>query len=133
MATEVIAVVSVQPPLSEVSERGRKRHTRMARVLKAADIPLHVWTSTALPSAETARELLLPSLAAAQVSADSRVAVAPAVPSAPTASRPSPFDEVERDSSLDERIEVIEPPPSTWFDEFNSGPAPLPAAKRRDH
>jgi hypothetical protein len=130
-ATEVIAVVSVQPPITEVSERARKRQTRMARVLKAADIPLHVWTSTALPSPETARELLLPSLAAAEVSAETRAPAAKVSPPAATVSRPSPFDEVERDSSMDERIEMVEPPLSTWFDEFNSGPVPLPPPKRR--
>ncbi len=46
-ATEVIAVVTVQLPTAEPSERAQKRQARMARVLKAADIPLHVWTSTA--------------------------------------------------------------------------------------
>jgi hypothetical protein len=131
MATEVIAVVSVQPPVTDLSDRARKRHTRMARVLKAAEIPLHVWTSTALPSPETARELLLPSVAAAQVHAEARAPAVPAPPAAPTTSRPSPFDEVERDSSLDERIVMMEPPLSTWFDEFNSGPTPLPPPRRR--
>ena len=43
-------------------------------------------------------------------------------------SRPTPFDDGDRDSAQDERIEMREPPPSTWFDEFNSGPAPLPGA-----
>lgn len=130
-ATEVIAVVTVQLPITELSERAQKRQARMARVLKAADIPLHVWTSTALPSPETARELLLPSLAAAEVSAEARAPAAKVPAPAPAVSAPSPFDEVERDSSMDERIEVIEPPLSTWFDEFNSGPVPLPPPKRR--
>ena len=30
----------------------------------------------------------------------------------------------------DESVVLREPPPSTWFDEFNSGPAPLPPPKR---
>ncbi len=43
-ATQVIAVVDVQAPTERASERARKRLNRMARVLKAAGIPLHVWT-----------------------------------------------------------------------------------------
>jgi hypothetical protein len=128
MASEVLAVVNVQAPAGSESERARKRLNRMARVLKAAGIPMHVWTDTALPSVETARELLLP-----------KAAAAPAPPAAPApvadtrvrASRPTPFDDLQRDSAQDERIEVREPPPSTWFDEFNSGPAPLPDDQRK--
>jgi hypothetical protein len=123
MASEVLAVVNVQAPAGSESERARKRLNRMARVLKAADIPMHVWTDTALPSVETAREMLLPKTAAAPVAAP---APAPVADTRVRTSRPTPFDEAQRDSTQDELIEVREPPPSTWFDEFNSGPAPLP-------
>jgi hypothetical protein len=122
----VIAVVNVQGPADQTSERGRKRLNRMARVLKAADIPLHVWTDSALPSVDTARETLLPKPAIA--AADP--APAPATAVRPAVTRPSPLDEDDRDSTNDELIEVREPPPSTWFDEFNSGPAPLQKTKR---
>lgn len=126
-ASEVLAVVNVQPPAGSQSERARKRLNRMARVLKAAGIPMHVWTDNALPSVEAARELLSPKSTAA----------APARPEVPSpvadtrvrASRPTPFDDSQRDSAQDELIEVREPPPSTWFDEFNSGPAPLAGQK----
>lgn len=128
MASEVLAVVNVQAPAGSESERARKRLNRMARVLKAAGIPMHVWTDNALPSVETAREMLLPKKTAA-----------PAAPAAPSpvadtrvrTSRPTPFDESQRDSTQDELIEVREPPPSTWFDEFNSGPAPLPGDRNK--
>jgi hypothetical protein len=123
MASEVIAVVNVQPPAEQVSERGRKRMTRMKRVLKAADIPLHVWTENKLPSAEAARESLLRQPAEAQAATES--APVPLALSRAAATQPSPLDDDDRDSSQDERIEVREPTPSTWFDEFNSGPAPL--------
>jgi hypothetical protein len=123
MASEVLAVVNVQAPAGSESERARKRLNRMARVLKAAGIPMHVWTDNALPSAETAREMLLPKAAAVPMAA---AAPAPVADTRVRASRPTPFDESQRDSTQDELIEVREPPPSTWFDEFNSGPAPLP-------
>jgi Protein of unknown function (DUF2726) len=124
MASEVIAVVNVQPPAAQVSERGRKRLHRMARVLKAAEIPLHVWTDNALPSVDAARETLLPKPETVTVE-EARAAAAAAAPKRMTTG-PSPLDDDDRDSTQDERIEMRDPTPSTWFDEFNSGPAPLP-------
>jgi hypothetical protein len=118
MASEVLAVVNVQPPAGAESERARKRLNRMGRVLKSVGIPMHVWTDNALPSVEAAREMIMPKPAAAP----------PAQPK-----RPTPLDEPSRDELPDERVEMREPPPSTWFDEFNSGPAPLaPGDNRSD-
>ena len=37
----------------------------------------------------------------------------------------NPFDEFERDSTLDERIELLEPPPTTWYDDMDSDTVPL--------
>lgn len=119
MSSEVIAVVNVQPPADRLSERGRKRQNRMARVLKAANIPLHVWTDDALPSVDAARETLLPKEGAAP--AESTPFATP--PTRPGASRPAPLEPA---GDADDGAEVREPTPSTWFDEFNSGPAPLP-------
>lgn len=118
MASEVLAVVNVQPPAGSESERARKRLNRMARVLKAAGIPMHVWTDNALPSVEAAREMVMPKAAAS-------------APRAAPAARTGPLDDNQRDESLDERIEVREPPPSTWFDEFSTSPAPLSGTDKR--
>lgn len=117
MSSEVIAVVNVQPPADQLSERGRKRQNRMARVLKAASVPMHVWTDNALPSVEAVRETLLPKPA----EAETRTFATP--PTRATASQPMPLD-AQREP--EDAGEVREPTPSTWFDEFNSGPAPLP-------
>ena len=127
MASEVLAVVNVQPPAGAESERARKRLNRMARVLKAAGIPMHVWTDNALPSVEAAREMVMPRPAAPPSSA----AQAPVADTRVRPTRPTPFDDTDRDESMDERIEVREPPPSTWFDEFSSGPAPLTGGDKR--
>ena len=130
-ATQVIAVVDVQAPTERASERARKRLNRMARVLKAAGIPLHVWTEGSLPSIEAARATLLPKPPAAS---DTPLPVAEQPVSdktMPAARMPSPFEEPDRDSSSDEIIEALEPPPSTWFDEFNSGPTPLGKPKKK--
>ncbi len=121
MASEVLAVVNVQPPAGTESERARKRLNRMARVLKAAGIPMHVWTDDDLPPPEAAREMILPK----PVKSAAAPAASPVTDTRIRPTAPTPFDEIDRDESADERIEMREPPPSTWFDEFNSGPAPL--------
>jgi Protein of unknown function (DUF2726) len=131
-ATQVIAVVDVQVTADRASERSRKRLNRMARVLKAAQIPLHVWTEGSLPSVDAARATLLPK-PAVQEEAPAQVGAVPPVRtvSEPSVASPSPFDEPDRDSTSDEIIEAREPPPSTWFDEFNSGPTPLGKPKKK--
>jgi hypothetical protein len=129
-ATQVIAVVDVQAPNDQASERARKRLNRMARVLKAAQIPLHVWTEGALPSVAAARATLLPKPVTAEGTAVMPLATAAPATATP-ASAPSPFEDSARDPSSDEVIEALEPPPSTWFDEFNSGPTPLGKPKAK--
>lgn len=124
MSSEVIAVVNVQPPPAKMSERGHKRHKRMARVLKAADVPLHVWIDEALPSAEAAREALLPK----EAEAPAQPPTFATPPEPPSASRPMPLEPRATVEEMDDRAE---PTPSTWFDEFNSGPAPLPGGAPR--
>jgi Protein of unknown function (DUF2726) len=133
MAAQVIAVVEVQNP--QPSERARKRLKRMARTLKAAKIPLLTWTENNLPSADAARDAILPRPVAAPVAATRPAtapdaeAVAPAATMAATAAglapNANPFDESNRDSTQDELIELLEPPPSTWFDDLDSDPMPL--------
>jgi Protein of unknown function (DUF2726) len=125
MAAQVVAVVELQAV--QVTERARKRITRIARTLKAANIPLHIWTEASLPSAEAAREALLPQSEAA-------LPIAPAAPPRPLRPEPakaaaapalSPFDELSLELPPDESVELLEPPPSTWFDDLDSDPAPL--------
>lgn len=125
MSAQVIAVVELEPP--QQSERARKRVTRITRTLKAAQVPLHIWRESALPSVDAAREALLRHAAATSEAAQGgAVAVAATAAAAPaTAQAPSPFEDAGRDSTQDERIELLEPPPSTWYDEIDSDPAPL--------
>jgi Protein of unknown function (DUF2726) len=133
MAAQVIAVVEVQNP--QPSERARKRLKRMARTLKAAKLPLLTWTENNLPSADAARDAILPRPVATPVgamrpgTATDAEAAAPAATMAATAAglapNANPFDESNRDSTQDELIELLEPPPSTWFDDLDSDPMPL--------
>ncbi|MEO6410600.1 MAG: DUF2726 domain-containing protein [Burkholderiaceae bacterium] len=141
----VLAVVHIQPPPGQASERAQARLARMTRVLKHADIPLGVWTENALPSAEAARDSLYRAVVAntpapAQAPAAAAAASAPPAGAAAlrSATRPdalvaNPFEDDGRDSTQDERIEVREPPLSTWFDDMDSSPGrlpPPPAPKR---
>jgi hypothetical protein len=61
VTSQVVAVVEVRPPMDQLDEKVRVRLDRVARALKAAKIPLHVWNEEKLPSIEAAREKLLPS------------------------------------------------------------------------
>lgn len=142
MHAQVLAVVELRAPAVLAADRTERRLARMARSLKAAKVPLHVWTEGSLPSAEAAREAILPRPVnpPATVSAGSTAAAAGAVAAAaaatpamgaaapegqPAAAAVNPFEDTGRDSLQDERIELMEPPPSTWFDDIDSESMPL--------
>ena len=134
MHAQVLAVVELRAPSGPAAERAQRRLERMARSLKAAKVPLHVWTEGLLPSAEAAREAITPRPATPATGTASTpstdVAATPA--KQPPAPALSPFEDTGRDSMQDERIELQEPPPSTWFDDIDSGAMPLrkpPAVK----
>ena len=122
MTSQVIAVIEIQGSDSRNSERARKRLARIARSLKAAQIPLHVWTENVLPSAEAAREAVLPRPAA--TATDAAPLQSPLTGPASMALTREGF--AYMDTDIDPRgDEQVEAPPSTWYDEFDSGPTPL--------
>lgn len=134
---QVLSVVELQAEANPASDRVRRRLERMSRSLKAAKIPLHLWTEGSLPTTAAVRKAIIPtspetsaspSIAASNATAALPVpspatTAAPKAPKAPKAA--SPFEDSGRDSAQDERIELLEPPPSTWFDDLDSGPTPL--------
>ena len=123
MAAQVIAVVELQDEGGAPSERAKKRMSRMSRSLQAASIPLLVWRNDALPSVAAARAAILPKpppIAAPVSAPEPRVA-----PMVAASAAINPFDDTARDSTQDEHIELLEPPPSTWFDDLDSEPVPL--------
>jgi len=128
MNAQVVAVIELQPDAAPLSDRAKKRLTRMTRALQAASIPLLHWRSDALPSVAVVRAAIAPTPvvapAPAKVLAESVVAAAATSSAAATPAR-SPFEDSARDESHDERIELLEPPPSTWFDDLDSEPMPL--------
>jgi hypothetical protein len=99
--SQVVAVVEIQAEDETPDSRAHRRRERMARVLKAAEVPIFVWRAGALPSVGATREAILPKVALPDLDDE---------PAAGTAKQP-----------------LREPPPSTWFDDFDSAPVPLGA------
>lgn len=141
VTSQVIAVVEIRPPAEQLGEKLRARLDRVERVLKAANIPVHVWNEERLPTIEAAREKLLPrtpavppslarkpeplpELAAAGTvaAAEGGLAAAEVAVAAPAA---DPFADTDRDWTQDEVIEVLEPTGSTWFDELEESVSPV--------
>lgn len=147
--SQVVAVVEVRPPEEQASPRARRRLDRMSRVLKGAGIPLQVWPENSLPSPEAAREAILRQLhgdrlpepaaagspgtkaaPAAAASSGRETSVGQPPPSTAPANVPTVSREIDFDIQPDEVIEMLEPPPSTWFDDLDSGPTPLGGEKK---
>ena len=121
-SAQVVGVVELQHPMA--NDRSRKRTRRIARTLEAAEIRFHVWAENALPGADVARQALLPIASSAKPASKAMAPVATAASAAPAAPA-NPFDDENRDSGQDEVVELLEPPPSTWFDDLDSGHVPL--------
>lgn len=152
-ASQVVAVVEIRQPMSREKERTQQRHARMDRVLTAARIPVHVWLEGALPGPAVAREAILGSALSTSgrsgyqdVTAARRTAEAAAVVASlqnPTSAlHGMQVDDTSSDNldawqaAVNEDLEDPEvarrePPPSTWFDDLDSGPMPLMPEVRR--
>ena len=152
VTSQVVAVVEVRPPTDQLDEKVRVRLERVARALKAAKIPLHVWNEEKLPSIEAARDKILPnapavppstrrpaamatmaaaagtSLASEAVMVEADMSEAAVVEGGPAT---DPFADTDRDWSQSEVIEVLEPSTSSWFDELDTVTAELPPAAKR--
>ena len=116
--SRVLAVIDIRP--AEQTDRSRRRHERMGRVLKAAGIAVQVWDEGHLPSASDVRRLLGAEL--------ERSSGAPAQPKA-TSSRPMPLIPVAEMEELlmhgDQAAQdtSYEPVPSAFFDDMDMSPA----------
>jgi hypothetical protein len=115
-SSEAIAVVEVRP--ARESSRSRQRHERMARVLRAAKIRLLVWSEGDLPTPSSVRDQIVARSGADAAGADTpaddpRLGATP-----PNALALSGFDDT-RPGDFDLQRE---PPPSTWFDDFDTQP-----------
>jgi hypothetical protein len=129
-ASLVIGAVSLQT--MQESERAARRRARMSRVLKAAGVKVFVWREQAIPTPEAARDQIIqrtgvPDATPAPISIGTPKALRPA--SVGNGKIPVPEVVAEVSDEGPRR----EPPSSTWFDDLDSGPAPLaPTRKRSD-
>ncbi|ODV00193.1 MAG: hypothetical protein ABT20_16130 [Rubrivivax sp. SCN 70-15] len=110
--SRVLAVIDIRAP--HETERSRRRHERLARVLKAAGIRVHVWREDDLPSLAAVRSALGADLLPA------------AEPAKPTPSRPMPLipvPEIEEMLAAGDHLAydaALEPVPSAFFDDLES-------------
>jgi hypothetical protein len=127
--SQVVAVVEIRSmDEAALSERAEKRRQRLAKVLKAADIPLHVWPASTLPTPAQAREAIAPAPVVPEPSPAAEVAALRSVPGR------FPPAGTDRESAAEDVPEIREPPPSTWFDDLDTAPAPLsPAEPPKDN
>ena len=120
--SQVVGVVEIigSEPLSERAERRRER---MTRVLRAAEIPVHLWPAATLPTPEAAREAIVPTPADAESVPPAAVPGSRSLPGRLSGS--GAFADAAHDTAADDEGAVREPPPSTWFDDLETQPAPL--------
>jgi len=113
IGSRVLAVIDIRS--AEESPRSRRRHERMARVLKAAGIRVHVWQEGNLPSASEVRNVI----GAALVDNAPR----------PTASRPMPLIPIAETAEIDDVFAAgdradygagMEPVASAFLDELET-------------
>ena len=121
--SRVLAVIDIRP--AEQTERSRRRHERMARVLKAAGIEVQVWQEDRLPSPAEVRTVLGSVL---------ERGAAPAAQAKPVSSRPMPLIPVAEIEELLVHGDAaaqdtsFEPVASAFFDELEPAPAAARAA-----
>ncbi len=119
--SRVLAVIDIRSP--DESVRARRRHERMARVLRAANIRVHEWREGQLPSVTEVRHAMAHVLQPAK----------PGIkPTTGTASRPMPLipvAEMEEVLSEGDRAAAeaafdpaMEPVPSGFYDELEPTP-----------
>jgi hypothetical protein len=121
--SRVLAVIDIRP--AEQTERSRRRHERMQRVLKSAGIEVQVWSEDRLPSASEVRSLLGSVL---ERSAGA-TAQAKATPSRPMPLIPvAEMEELLMHGDAAAQDTSYEPVPSAFFDEFEPAPSVVRAA-----
>jgi hypothetical protein len=110
--SRVLAVIDVRP--EEESQRSRKRHERLARVLQAAGVRVHVWREGRFPTPAEVRTALAHDLARGAPPVASKASDSRPMPLAPVPS----IQQVLADGDAASREAALEPVPSGFYDEF---------------
>lgn len=121
--SQVIAVIQMRSNAEGESERSTRRMERIRRVLKGAGLELHVWRDGALPMPVVVREMLL-RRPGALTTGEGAASIST---HAAHVGQPEAIKQRLGIEIPDEVVELREPPPTTWFDEFSeTSPADLP-------
>lgn len=115
-SSQVLAVIELRQPDRVLSERTRKRYTRIERVLRAAGIPVHLWNEAMLPDPAAIRKAFTAPPApaeAAQTVPEARQPVPARIPGQPGEPLPA-----GRQPALG--LAAKDPPGTSWFDELNA-------------
>jgi hypothetical protein len=139
--SRVLAVIDIRP--ADQTERSRRRHERMVRVLEAAGILVQTWREGKLPNVADVRQLIGVELqrkvgtppAGAGAAAGATASAGPAARTATAPSKAMPLIPVadieellaEGDNAYDASMEPV---PSAFFDEMDLTPQPRPAGGR---
>jgi Protein of unknown function (DUF2726) len=124
--SRVLAVIDIRPP--QQSARGRQRHERMSRVLRAANINVLTWSEASLPSVSEVRAQMAPLL---QDNAQAAIGLNG------SGSRPMPLipvaemEELLAHGDAHAHDGLLEPVPSTLFDDLDGLPATESAGAHR--
>jgi hypothetical protein len=117
--SRVLAVVDIRPATE--SERSRKRHERMAKVMRAANIHVHVWREGALPTASEVRTAMAHAMApAAPGMKTSHSRPMPLIPVAEMSEVLADGDRAAMEGAFDASMEPV---PSGFYDEIEPAEA----------
>lgn len=135
--SQVMAVVELRAADEPPPGRAQRRAARLVRVLEAAKIPVHIWSPGALPSVDNVRDAIAPAPPVTEVPPAVSPSILNSAPGRPLPTKPSPRVEEPRPSRPDDAPPMRDAPPSTWFDDIDTEPAPLapdapPAGARKD-
>jgi hypothetical protein len=117
--SQVLAVIDIRA--RQESERGRRRHERMAKVLRTAGIQVHVWREGELPAVAEVRHLLAPLAGKAAEGSKSRHSGStPLIPVAEMSEILAEGDRAALEGSFDTGMEPV---PSGFYDEMEAATA----------
>lgn len=120
--SRVIAVVDVRAAAE--SDRSRKRHERMTRVLRAAGIHVFTWREGELPAVTEVRGQLIKLVSPEQAAAAARPVSSRPMPLIPVADITEVLAEGDRAAEMQAQFDAAhEPVPSAFLDELEAAPA----------
>jgi len=109
--SRVLAVIDIRSP--NETERSRRRHERLARVLRASGVRVHVWTEGELPGIAEVRHVVGASLGP---QGEAKATPSRAMPLIPVA-------EIEEILAEGDALDhSMEPVPSGFFDDLEAAP-----------